>query len=341
MGKNVTVPAENVHHLIRQAYNAGGPHQWAREALVNALQAEATWIHFGIDEESFKIHGVARRYIADNGLGMDEENLRLFLSSFGGGGRTISLTENFGQGFKASCYEWNTYGIIVLSWTKTTPEGRMIWIHFDERRNMWQLKDFEIYHSDNTDGEPYDISDCIRPEFNERLGIDLRSFHFEEIKQAGHGTVFLFLGDGPQRDTDSGDYKRGEDKKKRGIVNYLNSRFIKIPEGVKVRVATRELKAAESERRESKDKILMSPTGEKYAIHPRRVDGIKNVISANHQHGTLMVKHGTKIEWYHTDADEDTLSDEKEKRPSRTVAQVIQMLTMETAESDLSEQWSG
>ncbi|WP_454195992.1 hypothetical protein [Nocardia sp. Marseille-Q1738] len=145
MGKIVTVPDENVHHLIRQAYNAGGPYQWAREALVNSIQAEATWIYFGVDEESFTTHGVARRYVADNGVGMNEENLQLFLSSFGGGGRTISLTENFGQGFKASCYEWNPYGIIVLSWTDETPEGRMIWIHFDERHDRWKLKDFYIY----------------------------------------------------------------------------------------------------------------------------------------------------------------------------------------------------
>ncbi|MCX0271918.1 hypothetical protein NLM24_14635 [Nocardia zapadnayensis] len=60
-----------------------------------------------------------------------------------------------------------------------------------------------------------------------------------------------------------------------------------------------------------RDKILVSPTGEKYAIHPRRVDGIKNVISPNSHHGTLIVKHGTRIEWYLTDKDEGPLSHEK------------------------------
>ncbi|MEU2038277.1 hypothetical protein [Nocardia niwae] len=312
MGKIVTVPDENVHHLIRQAYVAGGPYQWAREALVNSIQAKATWVYFGVDEESFTEHGVARRYVADNGVGMNEENLQLFLSSFGGGGRTISLTENFGQGFKASCYEWNPYGIIVLSWTEETPEGRMIWIHFDERHDRWQLKDFDIYYpGSDPAGPPDDINDCIPPSFNPSLGIDLRKFHFDEIKQAGHGTVFLFLGDSPTRDTVSGDFKRGEDEVKRGIVNYLNTRFVEIPGDVSVRVATLEPKPAETTRRETKDKVLVAPDGTRYAIHPRRVNGIKAVISPNHQPGTVMVKHGTKIEWYLTDENEDALSQEK------------------------------
>ncbi|GAB2448049.1 hypothetical protein [Nocardia tengchongensis] len=312
MGKIVTVPDENVHHLIRQAYNAGGPYQWAREALVNSIQAKSTWVNFGVDEESFTTHGVARRYVADNGVGMNEENLQLFLSSFGGGGRTISLTENFGQGFKASCYEWNPYGIVVMSWTEETPDGRMIWIHFDHRHDRWQLRDFDFYlPGSDPDEDLGEIGDCIPPSYNPTLGIDLRKFHFNEIKEAGHGTVFLFLGDGPHRDTVSGDYKRGEDDSKRGIVNYLNSRFVAIPNDITVRVATLEPKPTETDRRESKDRVLVAPNGERYAVHPRLVKGIKPVISPNNHHGTVMVKHGTKIEWYLTDKPEDALNPEK------------------------------
>ncbi|WP_454195993.1 hypothetical protein [Nocardia sp. Marseille-Q1738] len=109
----------------------------------------------------------------------------------------------------------------------------------------------------------------------------------------------------------SGDYKRGEDQVKRGIVNYLNTRFVEIPSHVSVRVATLEPKPAETERRESKDKVIVAPDGLRYAIHPRRVNGIKAVISPKHQHGTVMVKHGTKIEWYLTDGDENALTQEK------------------------------
>jgi hypothetical protein len=98
---------------------------------------------------------------------------------------------------------------------------------------------------------------------------------------------------------------------KRGIVNYLNSRFVEIPGDVSVRVATLEPKPVETARRESKDKVIVRPDGGKFAIHPRRVRGIKAVISPKHQYGTVMVKHGTKIEWYLTDEDENALSQEK------------------------------
>ncbi|MGW5153706.1 hypothetical protein [Rhodococcus koreensis] len=306
MGKIVSVPEGNVHHLIRQAYNAGGDYQWAREALVNSIQAQATWVNFGVDVESFEKHGVARRYVADNGLGMNREDIQLFLSSFGGGGKTISLTENFGQGFKSSCYEWNPYGIVVMSWTEDNPLGSMIWIYYDSGRELWRLKDFDIFYEDSDpDGDPDDISDCIPPEWNEELGIDLKRFHFEEIKKAGHGTVFLFLGDGPDRWTVYGDYKRGEDSSKRGIVGYLNKRFATIPEGVEVRVASLEAKAEDSERRDSKDRSVTNPSDDKrYTIHSRTVKGLRSFISPNHKHGELMVKHGTTIEWFLTDEDD-------------------------------------
>jgi hypothetical protein len=305
MGKVVSVPEGNVHHLIRQAYNAGGDYQWAREALVNSLQAQATWINFGVDEDSFTQHGVARRYVADNGLGMNREDIQLFLSSFGGGGKTISLTENFGQGFKSSCYEWNPYGIVVMSWTEDTPHGSMIWIYYDDVHELWRLKDFDIYYEDSDpDGPPDDISDCIPPTYNDELGIDLRTFHFEEIKKAGHGTVFLFLGDGPARDTVYGDYKRGEDSNKRGIVGYLNKRFATIPEGVEVRVSTLESKAEDSDRRESKDRLVTHPDDTRYTIHTRTVKGLRSFISPKHTTGKLMVKHGTTIEWFLTEEDD-------------------------------------
>lgn len=128
MSNRITVDTQSVPHLIHQAYMAGGPYQWVREGLVNALQAEATWVKFGIEKSGIKSRGVRRRYIADNGYGMHRDDVDSFLAKFGGGGRPISDHENFGQGFKASCFEWNPFGIIVLTWTRDEPEGTMVWI---------------------------------------------------------------------------------------------------------------------------------------------------------------------------------------------------------------------
>ncbi|NKR25150.1 hypothetical protein GS479_07130 [Rhodococcus hoagii] len=297
MGKAVQVPEEGIYNLISQAYHAGGEYQWAREAMVNSIQAHATWVEFGIDSQGFQNSGVARRYVADNGVGMSEEDLRIFLMSFGGGGRKISKTENFGQGFKASCYEWNPYGVIVMSWTKDNPDGRMIWIHLNQKKMRWELKDFEI---PDQDGFPVEV-DCIAPDYIQELGMDMSQFQFDQIKNAGQGTVFLFLGDRIDRDTVNGDYNRGEDSK-RGITKYLNTRFWDIPEGVQVNVVSLEAKAEDSERRDSKDRTITSNDGDRRTLHSRRVKGAKAFIpESGIKSGVVRVKHGTDIEWYLTE----------------------------------------
>lgn len=304
MGRKVEVPGANVHYLIKQAYDAGAPYQWAREALVNSLQAKATWVDFGLDEESFTRHGIARRYVADNGIGMTEEQIQEFLSSFGGGGRPIGYGENFGQGFKASCYEWNRYGIVVMSWTPEHPDGVMIWIRFNEDDTTWELRDFEIYYegSDTDTDDPDDISDCIQVQYNPELDIDLTKFHFEEIKKAGHGTVFLFLGDHDRQDTILGDHKQPDEmKSRRGVIEYLNTRFSDIPPEAKVQVSTLESKTEESERRDSKDHTIADPNGNRKTVHYRTVKGMKNFISPKHKTGVVNVKHNTRIRWYLTD----------------------------------------
>lgn len=293
MGKTVGVLDKDVHHLISQAYQAGGKYQWAREAAVNAIQADATWVRFGIEEQGYASKGVARRYIADNGVGMNEEDLRIFLSSFGGGGRTIGMGHNFGQGFKSSCYEWNPFGIIVVSWTAETPDGRMIWIHREKKGGdtFWKLRDFQF-----GSGAQVAMADCIRPVHFDEIGVDVAKLKTEEIERAGHGTVFLFLGDGPERDTTNGDYLRDENSQ-RGIVGYLNSRFIDVPDGVEVSVENFEASTGSDARR-----FLTKLGGDLQHYTRRSVNGIRTRIRDEGLHyGTLFSKHGTLIHWYLTD----------------------------------------
>ena len=313
MGKVVDVRLSDVHHLITQAYNAGGQYQWAREGAMNSIQAEATWIKFGIETQGYQSQGVARRYIADNGVGMNEDELRIFLSSFGGGGRTIGIGENFGQGFKSSCYEWNPYGIVIVSWTKSTPEGRMIWIHRVEDHGTirWELRDFGFEY----EGEE-EFEDCIIPVELSEIGVDISKLKFPEIAEAGQGTVFLFLGDGPERDTENGDYMRGE-VKQRGIVSYLNARFIDMPTGVELTVESLGGRDPGSK----KDIALTAPDGTQRFLSTRRVRGIRGGIrSKGASHGYISVAHDTTIEWYLTD--EDDVTKDPTYRPRRPVIAV-------------------
>ncbi len=322
-GKVVGVLEENIHHLINQAYHAGGPYQWAREGAVNAIQAEATWIRFGIEEQGFASMGVARRYIADNGLGMNPDDLRLFMSTFGGGGRSIGMGENFGQGFKASCYEWNPYGIIVASWTQDFPDGQMIWINRVERGGnvYWELKEFEF---ENSGGE-LDWDDCVTPYFDEEIGVDIAKLKSPEIEKAGHGTVFLFLGDHKRRDTVHGDYLAGEDTTF-GILSYLNSRFIDLPDGVDVWVDSLYVKADADK---SGKRTLTGPGGESLPYHSMQVRGVRGWIGqrgiqdrsgSGVATGALTANHGTEIRWYLTDEPDVSTGSYRPKKPMIMVA---------------------
>jgi hypothetical protein len=291
MGSIASVSQEGTAYLIRQAYEAGEKWQWAREALVNGLQAGATYVEFGIEPQGFKSKGVLRRYIADNGIGMSPDNIKIFLMSFGGGGRPIGLTQNFGQGFKSSCYEWNPYGIIVSSWTKDDPEGCMIWIHRVTRAGkiFWELRDFET--------DEGTMEDVIAPCFLEEIGVDVAALKTPEIEAAGQGTVFLFLGQNPGEDTHRGDVDRGEDKVKRGTIIYINSRFLTIPEGVTVRVAEVEGSAVRQQGSWKKD-YLESPSGDFLSVDWRRARGALAYVPGDAQRGRFKLKHDTWVDWY-------------------------------------------
>lgn len=313
MSKRVGVNEYDVHHLITEAYHAGSKFQWAREGAVNSIQAGATWINFGIEPQGFEKHGILRRYIADNGHGMNEEELPNFLSSFGGGGREIGIGQNYGQGFKASCYEWNPYGIIVASWTREDPEGWMIWIHRRQEGDhvYWELKDFDFY---DENGEFEDgLGDCIRPDIMiPEIDIDASRLKTEQIEEAGQGTVFLFLGSEAHPDTMNGDYLRDECRgDRRGIVRYLNSRFLDVPQNIDLTVSTAETKkdAKDTDRRDSKDRFIVhvkaDGTEDRRSIHSRRVSGIRSRITGvaekSMQSGVLHAPRNTTIQWYLTD----------------------------------------
>src|SRR5262245_12025221 len=103
------------HHIIERTYREGSTFQWVREALVNALEADATRIEFGIEWQAVESKGVYRRRIADDGRGMTAEQLREFFNTFGGGGKPIGgVHENFGVGSKTSLLPWNPYGMVVI-----------------------------------------------------------------------------------------------------------------------------------------------------------------------------------------------------------------------------------
>ncbi len=102
-GAFLPMETAGTQHLVNRTYRESGPFQWARETYINAREAGATRVEFGIEWQAVANKGVYRRLIADNGSGMDAEQMVEFFNTYGGGGKPIGGEhENFGVGAKTS-----------------------------------------------------------------------------------------------------------------------------------------------------------------------------------------------------------------------------------------------
>ena len=221
MTRVTPMKAGGIHHLVERAYRESGPLQYLREAVRNALEAGATRVEIGPEWQAVERHGVYRLCIADDGRGMEAGEMLGFLNTFGGGGKPIGdAHENFGVGVKTSTLPWNHHGLVVLSYTATTPEGRMVWLCRDPSTGEYgarKLRDAE---------GSYD--EVVAPFDDRQEGVDWRSVKPDWMAR---GTVLVFLGNTGKEDTFLG--KDGTDAVM-SIPAYLNKRFWEIPEDVEI-----------------------------------------------------------------------------------------------------------
>jgi hypothetical protein len=197
-------------NFVNRMFEACGTYQWAREFLKNSIEAGATKIEFGIEWQAVERRGVYRRVIADNGSGMDRDELLRFFSTLGEGAKKIGgVHENFGVGAKIASLPWNPEGVVVISYENG--RGAMIWIMLDSESGDYELVEFQIGDQKTCVIEPGEVEDIdwslIRPEW---------------LKE--HGTVVVLLGSEEYPDTVLGNPHTGE-KDIKGVSVYLNSRF--------------------------------------------------------------------------------------------------------------------
>ena len=287
------------HHLIERTYRESGQFQWVRESLVNAIEAGATRIEFGMEWQAVESLGVYRRTIADNGSGMTAEQLVEFFNTFGGGGKPIGgAHENFGVGVKTSLLPWNRYGVAVISWV----DGRasMIWVMQDEVTQEYGLK---VERIESESGE-IELDAVYEPYLDERNGCDWAQVKPDWIKE--HGTVIVLLGNNPTDDTVEGDPSRDE-KDIKGVSKYLNRRFWEFEDSVEVYVD--ELRTNDRVNWPPSEKIghgPPDPNRDRRTNH-RDIRGAKHHIEwkvARFDKGKLAsndsveLKDGTVIDWY-------------------------------------------
>lgn len=282
-------------HLIERTYRESGRYQWARETLVNALEASATKVLFGVEWQAVEAQGVYRRVIADDGAGMNADQLVDFFNTFGAGGKPIGgVHENFGVGAKTSLLPWNREGLVVISYVEG--QGSMIWVRQDPTTGEYGLK---LFHAMNAAGEET-LEAVVEPFDNPAFGCDWRKVRPSWLKD--HGTVVVLLGNSTLDDTVLGDPNRDEQDLK-GLASYLNRRFWEIPEGVEVSIEelrvnektswpkTRTAAKDDPDRRTNKRVIL----GAKHWIDYRSGNFHKGALRA---HGHLKTPDQTLLRWW-------------------------------------------
>lgn len=282
----VPMTVSGVRHLVERAYRESGELQYLRELVVNALEARATRIELGPEWAAVAREGVYRLMIADNGVGMDPDQLLKFLNTFGGGGKPIGdAHENFGVGAKTSLLPWNHFGVVVISWTASNPGGAMVWLMRDPVTGEYGARKFETQ-----DGS---FEEVIVPPSS-----------WAEVRPAwldAHGTVVVCLGNTGGENTFLGKTCDGDIK---GISAYLNKRLWGIPEGVELVV--QELRTDKRTEWPRSLEEASGPAGKpdrrwnrrqvRGALHfAASVESEKGKLAA---HGTETLSDGTAIDWY-------------------------------------------
>ena len=289
------------HHFINRTYREGGAFQWARETFVNAVEAQASIIEFGIEWQAVENLGVYRRVIADNGRGMTADELVEFFNTFGGGGKPIGDPhQNFGVGAKTSMLPWNGHGLVVVSWVDG--EAAMIWVQRDPKSGAYGLRVFEAYGPD--EDEPT-LEPVVEPFYDPEEGCDWSKIRPSWMEQ--NGTVLILLGNDRMDDTVLGDPTRREADIK-GLSSYLNRRVWHIEDDRHVTVD--ELRTTEREKWPRSDAEAHSVRGD--AAYDRRTNQRK-IEGAEHyvrypvktfrkgklaESGVTELRDGTRISWF-------------------------------------------
>src|SRR5262249_10540705 len=156
--------------------------------------------------------GVYRRYIADNGEGMDPDELIAFFSQIGESGKHVGTRwDNLGWGAKLNLIPWNPLGVVIASYAEPW-DGAVIPIR--KNPDGYGLRTFET-----ADGPTH----VVEPYFDEDLGVDLAELGPDWVREEG-GTVILCVGSEEYPDTILGDPNKEEGKTK-AVNQYMNTRL--------------------------------------------------------------------------------------------------------------------
>jgi hypothetical protein len=216
------------------------PGQWLRELKENADEAGAKNIHFGIEWQGVTNLGVYRRLVADDGRGMDDQEINQFMRTYGGGGKPIGAEhENFGIGAKVTLLPWNREGIVVISYKDGL--ASMIRLKHDRVTNEYGAY---IWTAESEFGGDEQLIVVSPDEFGlTDWGVDdfgsiwkQVPFWADKLTPPEHGTIVLLIGNDPLEDTILGDPDRPEERTPHFPARYLNTRIWQVPDHMTITV---------------------------------------------------------------------------------------------------------
>ena len=229
MKNEITGDSLGLSYIIKGYENTIPADQYLREVNKNseeaiqrvqkANHAFVTYegnITYKRDEEYYQKNKVSKLCIIDNGDGMSFNFLNDYLLKLGASTRN-NKHKNWGAGFKISALPFNACGIVICSWTKESPHGYMTWIHYNDKKQVYEAKLFK------------------KNQWVMRLDASNKP---KEIKE--HGTKITFLGNKKSQNTmninplliKSGLFKGGRTGKANWIPSYLNTKKYHIEKNI-------------------------------------------------------------------------------------------------------------
>ena len=207
----------NVENPINRAFERMGQYQWARELLVNAIEAGASEVLFGVETSS----GTRRRFVVDNGSGMSGSDLRNYMKDIGRSSKAVGgVHENFGIGSRVALLPWTDIAVV------SRQGGSAFVVVVKREHEKYGLEEVvladggidTVWSAEGWD-EEYSCS------FHDLIPNDWTS-----------GTAVILLGRGHRRATDRG----GVLETDTGLARYLSDRFWTFPANLTVRVQLRD-----------------------------------------------------------------------------------------------------
>jgi hypothetical protein len=258
----VTCPMQvgNTSFMLDRLGEDCAPLQYLRELTQNAIegiqrQPNATGdVIWDVDWNYQALTGIYKLSVIDSGVGMTGEEMMQYINALSSSVNELSSSGNYGVGAKIAAAPKNRAGLIYLSWKNGI--GYMIHLWRDPVSGNYGLRQHEL--PDGSFGFWAFVQDDVKP---------------PQIDK--HGTMVILLGNITEADTMTP--PEGTASPSRWVTKYLNTRYFRFPEGIKVRAR----EGWQLPRTNTDSNILRTLTGQKeYLEKHAEASGTKELSGA-------------------------------------------------------------